>query len=35
MGVQGPVIAMLSRMAKESFTKMTTDQKPERDEEAK
>lgn len=32
MGVQGPGTAVLSRMVKESFTKMPNDQKPKRDE---
>lgn len=35
MGVQGPRAAILNRMVKESFTKMSNDQKPTRDEEAK
>lgn len=32
MGVQGPGTEVLSRMVKESFTKMPNDQKPKRDE---
>lgn len=35
MGVQGSGTIVLSRMVKESFTKMPSDQKPEGDKEAK
>lgn len=35
IGVQRPGTAILSRVAKESFTKVPNDQEPERDKEAK